>query len=422
MKSFAMIKYLLVICPFLLLFNLIPFAQANYIKGTIITHNNDTLNGLIDYQNWSKNPETIKFKKDADSHIIYYQPDQIKSFYMANEYYISQIVTVSRASHNLQKLQKSVNEIELRSDTVTLFLKTLIEGEASLYYYKDEDATEHFYIKKDTIVDELLYIEYLVTYNLRKLEKYKGQLIHYLNDCLELANEISELQFKSNDLIKLFTKYNTCVGSGNTYKIEKPKIEYEPMILVGISFTSLSFESETPGSLSETDYENSVDPALGLALNIVFPGNRKKWSVYNELIYKKHSFKGKYKDIKYGDWYDLISTSFDFEYLKMSNLVRFQLYYNNIRPYFGFGITNSYITKTSNSKIIETFNDPVYNKREKNALDLIRKYEQGFAADLGFIYRNFFIEYRFEKGNGFSEYWNLASNLKTNYILIGYKF
>ena len=38
--------------------------SSTYQKGFVVTNNGDTINGWIDYRQWDKNPDEIKFKKD----------------------------------------------------------------------------------------------------------------------------------------------------------------------------------------------------------------------------------------------------------------------------------------------------------------------------------------------------------------------
>ncbi|KAA3633756.1 MAG: hypothetical protein DWQ02_12615 [Bacteroidetes bacterium] len=52
------------------------FGQDNFIPGTINTLSGETLEGKIDYANWERNPEKIKFKS-SDGSIQVYEPGGI---------------------------------------------------------------------------------------------------------------------------------------------------------------------------------------------------------------------------------------------------------------------------------------------------------------------------------------------------------
>ena len=45
----------------------LPAFPQNYQEGYILI-NNDTIKGLIDYQNWDVNPDSIRFKKSENDY------------------------------------------------------------------------------------------------------------------------------------------------------------------------------------------------------------------------------------------------------------------------------------------------------------------------------------------------------------------
>lgn len=54
----------------LLIFIFLPFlliAQANYKKGFVVTSQGDMLRGFIDYREWVRNPEEVKFKSNRET-------------------------------------------------------------------------------------------------------------------------------------------------------------------------------------------------------------------------------------------------------------------------------------------------------------------------------------------------------------------
>ena len=56
MKHYYKIISVLFLAP------LFSLAQSNYQPGKVVTSSGDTLRGVIDYQAWTVNPETIFFK------------------------------------------------------------------------------------------------------------------------------------------------------------------------------------------------------------------------------------------------------------------------------------------------------------------------------------------------------------------------
>ena len=118
-------KYLL---TSILLFSFIltVHAQSNYSSGYIITNDQDTIFGLIDYRTDKMNALTCHFKKDLTSAEQTYLPGQIFGYRFtdAGKFYISKFVTIN-------SIQQKV------------FLEYLLQGIMNLYYYCDESDAEY---------------------------------------------------------------------------------------------------------------------------------------------------------------------------------------------------------------------------------------------------------------------------------------
>ena len=99
------------------------FAQKNYVEGHIVTFENDTLSGFIDYQNWKKNPTLILFKNSKMSAPVIYSPKEINGFEVGDEIYISASVKIETSPIKLKELTDH-KEFSFTSDKV--FLQTLI--------------------------------------------------------------------------------------------------------------------------------------------------------------------------------------------------------------------------------------------------------------------------------------------------------
>jgi hypothetical protein len=76
----------------------------------------------------------------------------------------------------------------------------------------------------------------------------------------------------------------------------------------------------------------------------------------------------------------------------------------------------------TNHKRIEDVVTGVSNVSEGEALDKIRKHEEGFILGSGIRFKKCSFESRFEKTNGLSEYSGLRSGMNRLYFLLGYRF
>ena len=73
-------KKLLSLTLFLLAVPMALLAQSNYKPGYVVTSKGDTVKGLVDYQEWDANPETISFKKTIDAQSVKYGVNDISFF------------------------------------------------------------------------------------------------------------------------------------------------------------------------------------------------------------------------------------------------------------------------------------------------------------------------------------------------------
>ncbi len=404
------------------------FAQKNYIPGLIIENNNDTISGLINYQNWAKNPKSIEFKTSENSQTTIRSPSSIKAFHISKDIYISKITSIDKSPYKTSKLvpKDDVNNF-LVTDTV--FLEVLIRGEADLYSLLDENAKNHYFIRYKDFDGELLYKRFLTDGNAYTLRKYRNQLSYIFLDCPSSSEAIQKAEYKKRDLIKIVSHYNNCISAGNSYTKIPEKITLETAIIAGVSATALSFESADHFSyLTNSDFGYSAKPTIGLSLNISLPRNRRKWSLYNELIYTQYAVSAS-STIKDFSLYTDYHINFDISYLKLSNLIRYSFAPGaKIKPFINLGMMNGIAINTYNSKDYESYillNDEKYITSSavgEKAINDFRKYEQGLVAGLGANYKKFSCELRYEATNGFSEYVTLSSKTKIFYLIVGYCF
>jgi hypothetical protein len=154
---YGMKKRFLSVCTFLFLL-IYGYSQQNYLPGTIVRLKGDTLRGFINYQNSEKNPLNIYFKTDLNHEPDIYSPQEVQSFRVADEMYISATVSLYEGFYRTQELG---NSPEVLLGTGTVFLQALVRGNKSLYYLKDNEGREQFYVELDSRYELLIYHKYL---------------------------------------------------------------------------------------------------------------------------------------------------------------------------------------------------------------------------------------------------------------------
>lgn len=259
----------------------------------------------------------------------------------------------------------------------------------------------------------------MVNYN----QEYKNQLNRLLlNSSVINAQRINSTLFIKSKIKSLIKDYNESIdGKQPVYEHKEEKMSVSFGIIAGGNSTALKFKGSYP-EFNQLQFDNSQGINAGLKVDLTFPKTRKKWSLYNELLFSNYNFISKdYYSIYLNEKsYDIANYRFKASYLKLVNAFRFKLPYT-IAPFFQFGVANGFALHHSGTKLTQhTFNGvttsyvtPFYS---------YRIYEQSILADVGIDYKKMGVEFRYEKGNGMSGIEDISSKLNYMYILLNYSF
>jgi hypothetical protein len=398
-------------------------AQKNYVPGYVITKSKDTIRGFIDYRNWQNNPVSISFKTDNDKDPVSFHADKIAEFGIPGEIYVSGIIETEISPLSINKLEPDAN---LRIETDTAFLQAMFRGKKELYYYKNKDGRENFYISQNNAFTLLVHKKYLEEQEgknvIREYNEYIKQLSLYLNDCATIQSVLKNTSYNRKDLFSLFRYYYTCSQSVNTFIKKQEKPFFAIGFLAGGSLTFLKFRSNAFSRLVNTDFSQSVNPSIGLSFDYVFPKNQGKWSINNELLFSSYHVSGKYTDYKHENQYSIINTEFDYSYLKLNNLVRYKYPIGSAFMFVNAGMSNGIAISEANHRNVFTKFYTDETMEDEPALESARKYEQGLVLGIGIKLKKLSFEIRVEKGNGMSVNSALASSTTRFHLLAGYRF
>ena len=403
-------------------------AQQNFVSGSIVLLNGEKLEGQIDYRNSERNPESIRFRANEGASIETYAPIDIRSFSVAGELFVSKIVKVDKSERGKMDNIKATLVEDIVLDTV--FLSTRVEGKANLYYLKDENYKTHFFIEKDTILEELVYRKYLKTPDegkpyIASEEKFKGQLNYYFSDCTTTKAKISKLSYENKPMVKLFEKYNECVNADYLlFNQESYDSKVKINAVGGLVMTTLSFDAEIGFTVyPPADFGYSFLPIAAVAFDLVVPRNRNRWSFLNELSYKPYKLSTQYTVAENENDYSNVDMRFNLGYLKLTTAFKYRQPMNTskLRPFIYLGMGNAMAIKTTNSIEIEKVFYSSVSTKEEDAIDPFRRYEQSYVFGLGVNIDKFNVDFRYEQGNGMSSFLNLQAKTKSFYVLVNYQ-
>ncbi|WP_334125690.1 outer membrane beta-barrel protein [Empedobacter brevis] len=280
-------KFLKTILLFLLTANL--YAQIRFEEGYIVDNNNQKLEVLIKNIDWLNNPKTIEYKLNDTTSVVIGNINQIKEFGINNQSkYVRADVNIDRSSEDLNYISSS-EEPEFKEEK--LFLKVLIEADASLYVYNDHNLKRFFYKNKGENIEQLVYKKYETSTNQYAYNKtYKGQIAQNFR-CQNISNErIRKINYRDTDLVLLFTEINECKGSEITYNedVQSKKVDFNLWIRPRLNNSKLDFKRDS----ESVKFGNKSGFAFGIETEFVLPFNKKKWSLIVEPTYQSYKVNG----------------------------------------------------------------------------------------------------------------------------------
>jgi len=406
---------------FLCLFSLNLTAQENFITGFVVSLNGDTVKGLIDFRDWKENPKKVVFKKDFYSAPTTYLPQDIALFgaitQLRTEKYKSASVNIDTSSNDINKLDYNRLFNDKRAD---LFLRLIYKGKFNLYQYKDIKL--HYFIEKDQRIEELksksYYLESQKT--VMKNELFKAQLTDYLKECLLITqDEISRLEYKANQLIKILKKHDECIGEPVYDDGQQEKIKTTFAIVAGTDYSSLNTKDPKSGRVQKLNsFGNFV---AGASMQINFPKNNYATSLIFEILYRKYQFTEHYEDFTSTEVYSIYDYKYSGNYLKINAMYRHQWNASNLRPFFNFGVSSAYKLADIDKTVRERKAYSSFTKERSPVFDNLRSFDQALNAGIGINVSRISIEMRGELSNGFSPYPNVNSAINTIYLNLNYK-
>jgi len=254
-------------------------------EGYIITNENDTLTGQIDFRTDIQNAVSCKFKLSVDSSVTEYTVADLKGYAIPgeNKYYVARFVEID----NLQR---------------KVFLEKLFKGVVDLYFYAPSSQINYYFLedaRKENSSFSILrvynslgvsdHVEHQSIQN--EYFRNKGTLRYLFQDAPSMNDDINKMNFWKKDIIAMVKKYHQSV-SGEDFKFEvsddvkQNYTSFDFIVYAGISFLKHSFDDYEMAQFSSV---NSTNPVIGVQLNICYPRLSKSLSALVDLSVTKIS-------------------------------------------------------------------------------------------------------------------------------------
>ena len=261
------------------------YAQLNFEKGYLIDETNDRVECLIKNDDWKNNPKEFKYKMNEEGMVQEASIQNIKEFGVYDKFkFIKTKVDIDRSSdfvNNLSDQKEPIFQEEV------LFLKVLIEGEASLYQYYEDTLKRYFFKMNDSEIKQLVYKRYeLDGYIILKNTSYKQQLFkNMICEAIE-TSDLERLRYTRNELKKVFKTYNECINS-NYVNYDKNSKKISVNLSLRPGFNNSAFNINIT-ELRTADFESKITFRFGVEAEFILPTNNDRWGIIIEPAYRSY--------------------------------------------------------------------------------------------------------------------------------------
>ena len=261
------------------------FGQIKYEKGYFINNENKKIECLIKNKDWKNNPSEFSYKLKDSRTPLNGDLISVKEFGIYNFCkFVGADVKIDRSINPKTTITTEKNPLWKQEK---LFLKVLVDGKAKLYAYEGNNLVRYFYsMNGGKDINQLVYKEYKVDLTLVKNTSFRQQIWKDLQFKDSYMDEVKNMNYTSDELVKYFKSYNSSFGETATEITPKAKKSYLNLKLApGINFSSGSMSFPNALSLrqkTQNTYKTNPTFRAGLEAEWVFSYHKFKWAVVFE--------------------------------------------------------------------------------------------------------------------------------------------
>lgn len=288
-------KNLIALSALLIISSLVS-AQIVFEKGFFVTNNGEQTDCQIKNVDWRSNPTKFKYRLSEGDAVLETDINSVMVFEILDvAKYVRSTVRIDTSSEEVDELSYNRAPSYLKK---TLFLKVLVEGPASLYFYQDSDLRRYFYNIDNAPLEQLVYKSYItVDSKIKKNYQYRQDLNNNLN-CPQSKVDANRIEYKTKSLSTFFIDYNNCVGGQQINYTNKEKRPFFFLALrPRINISSLSIENHAVTSGGNAGkFDGKMSAGIGLEAEFILPFNKDKWSILLEPTFRTYKSNGLYQN------------------------------------------------------------------------------------------------------------------------------
>lgn len=227
------------------------FAQQNLRPGFIITNDQDTVYGQIDFRTDAINSKHCLFQQKGQNDFHTYLPFEIKAYRFTDDgkYYVS-----SKIKFDPSKGETSV------------FLECLLQGMRSVYYYINDKNEFAYFIEYDGKLAKADAPTIEKEHKKGQLKRYIPVMQYVFKDCPKLNKKIENMSYNSQDFINIAKEYHYAMC-----KTGEDCIEFEANTKAGLKFEITPYMGIVYYDSEEYDFKHQPDIFGGINLEVSNP-------------------------------------------------------------------------------------------------------------------------------------------------------
>lgn len=384
----------------LFLFSIPSFSQIDFEKGYFVNDRNQRRECLIKNVDWKNNPSELLVRGHDSKTTLSAKIDTVKEFGIYGfSKYVRAEVNIDRSSNELSALTSNRTPIWSKE---TLFLKVLLSGKASLYYFEDSRVSRYFYSVSDTSIKQLVYKMFRVDNVVHFNNDFRQQI--FLDMQCPTLGSVERIRYTEGDLKSVFVRYNKCVGVDVSESSIK-KTFFALKVTPGLNAPLVNVANSLTNS-QDVSFGRAITYRLGAEAEFTFPFNKGKWALVFEPVYQ---------DVNLTTELSTSTANLRLQSIEFPVGIRYYSFLDDHRKIFVNGLYTSAIALNFNSAL--TFS------ASPNFTEVLELVPSGsFALGGGFDFDRFSAELRYIRTTDlFSTYIYWSSDYNRWCLILGYK-
>ena len=402
-------RKLVSILVYILIINVLS-AQNNFKPAVVIGFQNDTIKGLVDFRTNRLNATECRFKTSENAPERIFKPSEIAGYKLLKEgkYYFSHEIVVDSILRGYKFLKEGKYHFpqENAVDSLirdTVFLEFLVGGSVNLYYYSDNENSDHYLFEKtkgeliDVVKknDRITNLRVKVTntwysnssnYNKNQNDENYHEVLKYVfRESKKISEKATSVDFERKDFIELTTRYNTEAGrnavKNTVYSKDNLNTFFDAAFSVTAGVQYLDYVSVPAYLIQNYSIESqSIMPVIAGQLSVTSPRVSRSVAFIADLSLSR--FTGAC------DYVGRYSTYFTYKYDALKAGVSFGLKYSylenkTLQPFIEAELANSFFM--FKSSILDIY-DRYFNHEVKQNYLLPENIIGGFRFAIGCNY------------------------------------